>query len=223
MLRTKGHWAINPGQAMAILIAASALVRLAFAATTGLGVDETYMVALGRHWALGYFDHPPLAWWLSRAASLLLGGESDLAVRAPFIALFALSSWLMYRLTALLFGEAAGFVAVVALNCAPVLGVTTATWVLPDGPLDAALLAGALCLARLFFSPGASSMSWLFAGVFGGLAMLSKLHGVFLFAGTGLFLLTSGAHRRWLATPWPYLGAALALAYAISVTFPMVE
>ena len=58
-------------------------------------------------------------------------------VRLPFIALFAVSTWLMYRLTALLFSRAAGLWAAAALNLAPVLGVTTGSWVLPDGPLIA--------------------------------------------------------------------------------------
>src|ERR1019366_4606950 len=44
----------------------------------------------------------------------------------------------------------------------------------------------------------------------GGLALLSKYLGVFVFAGVGLFLLTSRPHRRWLGTPGPWLGALLA-------------
>jgi hypothetical protein len=195
-----------------LLIVCGATARLIFAAGTGLGIDETYMVAVGRHWELGYFDHPPLAWWIARSASWLAGTETGWIVRAPFIALFAISTWLMYRLGTVLFGATSGFIAAVAVNCAPVLGVTTASWVLPDGPLDAALLAGALCLANVLFAPSSRSCLWLLAGVFGGLAMLSKLHGVFLFAGAGLFLLTSAPHRRWLATAWPYGGALIALA-----------
>ena len=197
-----------------LLIAAATVARVIFAATTGLGIDETYMVAVGRHWDIGYFDHPPLAWWLSHAASLVAGHESGLIVRAPFIALSALSTWLVYLLGARLFGRTAGLLAAIALTCAPVLGVTTGTWVLPDGPLDAALLAATLCLARVLLTPGAAPALWLAAGLFGGLAMLSKFHGAFLFAGAGLFMLTSADHRRWLARPWPWLGMIVALIVA---------
>ncbi len=204
----------KPGRALALFIAGSAALRLIFGATTGLGIDETYMVAIGRRWEWSYFDHPPLAWWLAHAASLLAGSEADWIVRTPFIALFALSTWLMFELTSLLFGQSAGLIAALALNAAPVLGVTTGTWVLPDGPLDAALLAGALCLARVLLIPGANPALWLLAGLFGGLALLSKLHGVFLFAGAGLFLLTSAQRRRWLATPWPWLGMLVATGVA---------
>ncbi len=201
-------------RAVVLLIAGGVVARGVFAATTGLGVDETYMVAVGRHWELGYFDHPPLAWWLAHAAAALAGSEADWVVRAPFIALFAVSTWLMFRLGALLFGKTAGLIAALALNAAPVLGVTTGTWVLPDGPLDASLLAAALCLAQALLVPKAPPTLWLAAGLFGGLALLSKFHGVFLFFGAGLFLLTSAPHRGWLARPWPYLGALVALVIA---------
>jgi hypothetical protein len=53
---------------------------------------------------------------------------------------------------------------------------------------------------------------WLVAGLFAGLALLSKYHGVFLLAGAGLFMVCSPRQRFWLASPWPYLAAALALA-----------
>src|SRR3954451_10167956 len=86
-----------------LLILVTTALRLAFAATTGLGVDESYMVAAGRAFSFGYFDHPPAAWWLSLAASHLTGSEAAVVVRLPFIMLFALTTWLMARL-----GEAVG-------------------------------------------------------------------------------------------------------------------
>ena len=52
----------------------------------------------------------------------------------------------------------------------------------------------------------------MLAGLFAGLAMLSKYHGALLFAGAGLFVLLSPRQRFWLATPWPYLAGLVALA-----------
>ena len=57
-----------------------------------------------------------------------------------------------------------------------------------------------------------NTLRWVVAGAFAGLAMLSKYHGVFVLAGTGLFLLTSAPHRKWFARPGPYLGALVAFA-----------
>src|SRR6202044_2235621 len=91
------------------LIAGTTLIRLAFAATTGLGMDESYMVTAGRVLSLGYFDHPPPSWWLSWAAAHLFGTEAPWAVRLPFILLFAGSQVLMWRITCRLADERAAF------------------------------------------------------------------------------------------------------------------
>src|SRR5882672_9856914 len=133
-------WLKTPARAVAALILATFAARLLFAAALGLGIDESYMVAAGRKWQLSYFDHPPIAWWVAWGMAHLTGSESAIVVRLPFLALFALTTWLMYRVTSELFDPEAGLWAAVVLNLAPVLGVTAGTWVLPDGPLFAALL-----------------------------------------------------------------------------------
>jgi len=130
-------------------------------------------------------------------------------VRLPFIALAALSTWLMYRLGTVLAGGSAGLWAAVLLNLSPVFGVTSGTWVLPDGPLDCALLAAALCLVHALMR--GSLAWWLGAGLCAGLALLSKYSAVLTIAGVAAYLLTSREHRHWLATPKPWLAALVAL------------
>ena len=54
-------------------------------------------------------------------------------------------------------------------------GVTTGTWVLPDGPLDCALLAATLALMRALSATGRRALLWWLAcGLFAGLALFSK-------------------------------------------------
>jgi 4-amino-4-deoxy-L-arabinose transferase-like glycosyltransferase len=195
------------------LIAGTTLIRLAFAATTGLGVDESYMVTAGRVLSLGYFDHPPASWWLSWGAAHLFGTEAPWAVRLPFILLFVVTQVLMWRITRLVAGERAAVWAVVALNLSPVFGVTTGTWVLPDGPLDAALLGAVLCLLHAMPGTGRRALLWWSAaGLCAGLALFSKYSAVLTIGGTLLYLLTNRRHRHWLARPEPYLAAGVALA-----------
>jgi Dolichyl-phosphate-mannose-protein mannosyltransferase len=194
-----------------VLIAATLVVRLLFGFCLGLGIDESYTVATGRHPQLSTFDHPPAAWWLAWGAGRLFATESALVLRLPFILLFAVTTWLTYRLTAYLFDERAGFWAAATLNLAPVIAWTSGTWILPDGPLNAALMVGAYATAKAVLgSRRTAPLLWLAAGGCGGLSLLSKFHGVFLFAGVALFLLTCHAHRRWLLTPWPYAAAVVA-------------
>lgn len=203
----------SPARAVAAVIVATTVVRLAMATALGLGIDESYMAAAGRAFRLGYFDHPPLSWWLSAGAAHLAGSEAAWIVRLPFIALFAVSTWLMYRLTATLFSAWAGVWAAAALNLTPVFGVTTGGWVLPDGPLVCALLATALCLARaLEAAPARSWAWWLGTGVAAGLALLSKYSAGLIFVGAFAYLATQPAHRRWLVRPQPYVAVGVAAA-----------
>jgi len=196
---------------LALILAVLAL-RFFFATATGLGVDESYTVATSRVLTLSTFDHPPLAWWIAHAAGRLLG-ESALALRAPFVLLSGLAGWLTFLLTRRLFSAEAGFYAVFALALSPALGLADAVWILPDAPLLPAMLACALALARVFFGTDRSHAprDWLLAGFCAGLSMLSKYHGVLLFAGAGVFMLASRRQRFWLATPWPYAAALVAL------------
>src|SRR5271157_1359042 len=145
-VRAAAAWVKTPSGGVAVLILTTFLARLLFAASLGLGIDESYMVAAGRELQLSYFDHPPIAWWMAWGVSHLAGSESAIVVRLPFIALFALTTFLMYRVTSALFGAHAGLWAAVVLNAVPVFGVSTGSWVLPDGPLLAALLGTTYCL-----------------------------------------------------------------------------
>lgn len=214
---------ISPTAAFLAVLLGVTLLRVAFAATSGLGNDESYTVVTSRAVALSYFDHPPLAWWLARLSAWLFGSESPLAVRAPFLALSTFLTFLMYRLTAKLFDPWAGVLAALMMACAPVLGVTSAAWVLPDGPLIAFLLAATLALAHVLFDREAHPAGWLLAGLLGGLALLSKYHGVFFFAGTFLFLVASPRHRFWLLSPWPYAGALVGLVVFLPAVIWNVE
>src|ERR1700738_4905161 len=90
-------WLETAGGGVAILILTTFVARLVFAASLGLGIDESYMVAAGRKLQLSYFDHPPIAWWLAWGMAHLTGSESAVVVRLPFIVLFALTTFLLYR------------------------------------------------------------------------------------------------------------------------------
>jgi 4-amino-4-deoxy-L-arabinose transferase-like glycosyltransferase len=206
-------WAKTPAGGLTLLILATFAARLLFAASLGLGIDESYMVAAGRELQLSYFDHPPIAWWLASVAAHLAGNDSAVVVRLPFIALFALTTVLMYRVTTALFGAWAGLAAAAVLNAAPVLGVTSAAWVLPDGPLLAGLLGAVACLIRALPAQGRAAWGWwLGAGVCAGLALSSKYSAALTISGAVLFLLTEPASRRWLLRPQPYAACVAAAA-----------
>lgn len=206
----------RPAAAALIVIGGFVALRLIAAYFIGLGVDESYSVAVARDLHLSYFDHPPMHYWIAHAVEPLFGvGRGE---RIPFIALFAGSSWLLFQLTRRLFGDRAGFWAVLALNLSGFFTVAAGSWVLPDGPLMFALLAAAAILAESLFPAGPARapvkplITWAAVGLCVGLAGLSKYQAALFCAGLGLFLISTARGRHVLPSPGPYLAAALALA-----------
>ena len=191
------------------LILGGIAVRLAMAQAIGLGVDESYMVAAGRGFHLGYFDHPPLSWWMAAGSARLFGSEAAVVVRLPFILLFGVSTWLMARVTDGVFGRPAGFWAAVAFNLAPVFGVSSGGWVLPDGPLACALLAMVFCLLRAVERAG--WRWWLGAGAAAGLALMAKYTAGLVVAGAFVGIITWRPYRHWLGRAQPYAAAGVAV------------
>ncbi len=201
--------------ALWVVLAASVL-RLVFAGFTGLGIDESYMVAASSHFAASYFDHPLASWWLELASRSIFGGMAPIIVRLPFVALSAICSWLLYLLTARLYGRAGAFWAVVAYNISPVFSLAFGCWVLPDGPMDAALLAAAFSLTRalgIARTPTPPSPRWWWAaGLFAGLAMLSKYNAALVLLGALLAILSDSISRRELRRFAPWGAGLLAVA-----------
>ncbi len=210
---------LSSAQTIAAVIAAGTLLRLILAGTIGLGVDETYAASVARDLSLSYFDHPPLHFWLIWLTANITGCETPLVMRLPFIALFAGTTWLMFRLGERLFGTRAGVWAAALLNLSAVFSLSTGSWLLPDGPLMFFLLLTAHVIVSLLHDrPDRPLALWLLAGVLLGLGLLSKYHAVFLVVGLGLYLLTSPGYRHLFLTPGPYL----ALLAAVLVFSPVL-
>ena len=199
--------------ALAIL-AGFFVARLAFAFSLGLGIDESYTIAISRRLDLSYFDHPPLHLWAAHFAALAVG--ENVAARAPFVALFSATGWIAYRLTSGLFDARAALIALFALNVTPFFFASAGGWIVPDGPLLFGLALAASAAARLFFAQPQSDASvwrlWLAVGIGLGLAGLSKYSAVLSAGGLAAFAILSPNQRRWLRHPAPYIAAILALA-----------
>lgn len=184
------------------------------AAEIDVGHSEAYYVATARHFALSYFDHPPLSLWITWATLQLTGSDRLIVLRAPYIAMFAATTWLMYRLGAALFHERAGAFAGLLLNLVPLFTLSVGAWVEPDGPLMFFLLATTLCVVRLAFGPPTRhcNLLWALAGLLFGLAMLAKYYAVLVALGLAVFSATSREQRHWFLEAGPYLASAVAFA-----------
>jgi 4-amino-4-deoxy-L-arabinose transferase-like glycosyltransferase len=209
----------DPVRATLWVIAAALALRLAMGMAIGLGTDEIYTAAISRSLSWSYFDHPPLHQWLAHSTAWLLGEGRQM--RLPFIFAFALTSWLLFLLTRRLYGEDAGFWAVVALNLSGFFTLSTGSWIVPDGLLLLMLSLAAWALARRLFPEAGEAQTpladWLIFGGALGLAGLAKYHAILAALGAAAFLIATPEGRRAFRHPGPWLGAGLAVLIALPV------
>ncbi|MDE2351191.1 MAG: glycosyltransferase family 39 protein [Alphaproteobacteria bacterium] len=203
------YFAASPARQALLLIGLFTALRLWLAFVIGLGVDESYTLAIARDGiSLSYFDHPPLHVWLAHVSEWVFGDGQ--AARLPFVALSAGTGWLLFRLTAALFGARAGLWALIAFNLTFFFGVVAGGWVLPDGPLDFFLLAAANAFVPVLQGEAPSWRRWLLIGALIGLAGLSKYHALFFGLGLLGFIAAAPRLRPLFARPEPYAGIAVA-------------
>lgn len=215
---------LTPRRALLALVLVALVLRLAWAATLGVGNDEAYYFLFARHPDWSYFDHPPATAWVEWLGLATLGGlepgstPTPLALRIGFVGLFAITTALLARLTARFFGGPAGLVAAVLLNATAYFGVVAGAFAMPDGPLIACWLLALDRLAAAVQTPRrgqpwyrSATAAWLLVGLAWGGALLSKYHGIFLPLAALGYLAWEPLARPWLRRPGPYLALAVAL------------
>lgn len=196
-------------RACLIVVAGLTLLRFLAGAVLPLSADEAYYWLWSKHLAAGYYDHPPAIAFLIRAGTAIFG-DTPLGVRAVPMLLSVPASWFVWRAgAAMLGGEREGAIACVLFNLTLMIAVE-AMAATPDAPLIACSAAFLFALAKT--DKTGDGRWWLAAGFAGGLALLSKYTAFFLGTGAAAWIVFTPSGRRWLVSPWPYLGAALALA-----------
>lgn len=189
-------------------------VRGATAALTPLSFDEAYYWLWSKHLAAGYFDHPPAIAFIIRAGTELFG-DTSWGVRFGSFLVSIAATFAVWRSGTLIAGDShSGALAALFFNLMPMVGIE-ALVATPDGPSMAA--AAFFLLALVKVSETGNGIWWMAAGVAAGFAILSKYTGFFLGLGALVWLCVSRRERRWLASVWPYLGAAVALAMFVPV------
>jgi 4-amino-4-deoxy-L-arabinose transferase-like glycosyltransferase len=200
---------VIPARISLLLIALLLLLRAVMAAQLPLSADEAYYWLWSLHPATGYFDHPPMIAWLIRAGTSLFG-DTPLGVRFAGVILSLPASWFVWRAAALILKdqERAGL-AVLFFNLT-LMGSVELLAATPDMPSLVTSAAFVYFLARV--QQTGDGRAWLGAGIAAGLGLLSKYSALFLGAGALLWLIADRDARKWLLSPWPYLGACVALA-----------
>ena len=200
--------AVPPALVLAILTVA---LHLATSAGYGWFRDEMYYVACARHLDWGYVDHPPLTPLLLRGL-LAVAGPSLPAMRALAAVAAGLTVLVAARLARVLGGgRRAEVAAAIPVMVAPisvgVFGIFT------PNAIDVLLWSLALLVLTRILAGGDPRL-WLLFGAIAGVGLQNKHTFAILPFATAAGLVATRA-RRWLASPWPWAGAALAGALVL--------
>jgi len=193
----------------ALTVLALVALRLVAAAWTPLTFDEAYYWMWSKHLAGGYYDHPPAVAVVIRSGTMI-AGDTELGVRLVSVLLALPMSWALYRAAAILFGgQRVAATATILLNVTLMAAVGTLI-VTPDSPLLVASSFVLFYLAKVL-ETGRGAW-WLAVGAAVGAALLSKYTALFFGPAILIWLVSVPKLRRWLVSPWPYLGGLVALA-----------
>ncbi len=192
----------------AVTVLALVALRLIGAAWTPLTFDEAYYWMWSKHLAFGYYDHPPAVALVIRLGTMI-AGDTELGVRLVSILLALPMSYAVYRAAVILFGgQRVAATATILLNVTMMAAVGTLV-VTPDSPLLVASSFIVLCLAKVL-ETGRGAW-WLAVGAAVGAALLSKYTALFFGPAILIWLIGVPKLRRWLISPWLFLGGLVSL------------
>ena len=205
----------------AALALAKLAIHLPVLQRYGFHHDELYFIACGEHLSVGYVDHAPLVPWIARLATTLFGdslvGLRMFATLAGALAIF-LTGVLAHRLGG---GRYAQLLACLALLVAPVSMRTGNMLSIPSFE-PVFWLGCALVLVRILQEDEPRFWPWL--GLIAGAGLMTKHSMLFFAFGLSVAVLVTPELRRQLRTPWPWIGAAVALSiFAPNLVWQMMH
>lgn len=186
-------------------------LHLATNGNYGIFRDELYYSACSDHLAWGYVDHPPLSIAILALTKRLLGDSVE-AMRLPVALAGGVAVFLVGRLARELGGgRTAQWLAALAY-------VVAATPLVLFGffsmnAFDALDWIICACIAARLLN-GGDDRWWVALGLAVGVGLLNK-YSIGFFIGGFVVALLPTAQRRLLATPWPWLGGAIAAALIV--------
>jgi hypothetical protein len=195
--------------AVAALIAALTALRMIYASQIDLRTDEAYYWTWSKENVLSFLDHPPMIAWFIRFGTAIFG-DTNLGVRFAGIVAMLVTQLLLADIVRRVTHDVRAVVLAVLMPEAAIYYGLLMAKVSPDVALIPFAVAMVWALIRL--NESGDARWWLAAGVFAGLALLSKFTAVMLVPAVAAFMLVPDWRRRWLLSPYPW-GAALIAAF----------
>ena len=192
-----------------LTVAGLTVMRGVFAAVNPLRVDEAYYWTWSHESVISYLDHPPMIAWCVHLGTLIFG-DTNFGVR--FSGLLAMLV-MQVLLADIVWRTARDWRCVILAVLLPEAALDYGllmTKTVPDTALIVFSVALVWALVRLALSN--DLRWWLLAGVFGGLALLSKYVAVLLLPAIVAYVVLPSWRKTQLSSPYPWLAALLALA-----------
>src|SRR3954469_14813710 len=182
-------------------------MRLVYAGVLELRTDEAYYWTWSKEGVLSFLDHPPMIAWFIRFGTTLFG-DTNLGVRFAGILAMLVTQLLIANIVRRVTHDFRAIVLAVLMPEAALYYGLLMAKVSPDTALIPFAVAMLWALVRL--DENGNPRWWLAAGLFAGLALLSKFTAIMLLPAVIAFVLVPDWRRRWLLSPWPFLAALIA-------------
>jgi hypothetical protein len=179
-------------QQLVLIITIATLVRCIIAMSIGLGNDEVYYLTYAQHLQWNYFDHPPMVALLIRLTTFNLHFTNELFVRLGAIIFGAINTYLIYGITKGIKNKKAGIIASLLYTGSLYSSIIAGVFILPDSPQLFFWLISVYFLIQIISEQANQkkiTYSLISFGIFSGLCIMSKIHGIFLWGGFGLYVL----------------------------------
>lgn len=189
------------------LIAAMTLMRIVYASVLDLRTDEAYYWTWSKESALSFLDHPPMIAWFIRFGTAIFG-DTTLGVRFGGIVAMLVMQLLLADIVRRVTRDCRAVIfALLMPEAALYYGLLMAK-VAPDTALIPFAVAMLWSLVRL--NESGDGRWWLAAGLFAGLAMLSKFTAIMLLPAVAAFMLVPNWRGRWLRSRYPWAAMLVA-------------
>jgi 4-amino-4-deoxy-L-arabinose transferase-like glycosyltransferase len=196
------------------LVVTMTTLRVIYASVTDLRTDEAYYWTWSKEHALSFLDHPPMIAWFIRLGTAIFG-DTNFGVRFAGVLAMLVTQLLLADIVRRVTRDVrAVMLAVLMSEAALYYGLLMAK-VAPDVALIPFAVAMLWALVRL--SESGDARWWLAAGIFAGLALLSKFTIVMWLPAVLAFMLVPDWRGRWITSPMPWVAALIAVALFLPV------
>ncbi len=191
-----------------IVIVAMTVLRIAYASLIELRTDEAYYWTWSKEHVLSFLDHPPMIAGFIRFGTAIFG-DTDLGVRFGGIVAMSCTQLLLADIARRLTHDVRAVVLAILMPEAALYYGLLMAKVAPDTALIPFAVAMVWALVRV--AESGDQRWWLAAGLFGGLARLSKFTVVMMLPAVAAYMLVPDWRVKQLRSPYPWLAALIAL------------